>query len=221
MELIKVIFPRANPRKQALDVRFNALIAEADSLFAQRKLGEAKNKYQEALKIKPNSNVVNSKITEIDSILKNEELGKIKQAKIDSLLNIALNYQNEKKFDSAILVYKNELLKDNPNAKNGLSFCKSQISSDKVNSERGNKQINLYKYLFFAAVILAVLLFFLVLIIYKRMDKYKSKYSEAKISLSENISNFRNTIVSFNSLLKSLGKEEEIVLKYNEVKTTR
>ncbi len=52
------------------------------------------------------------------------------------------------------------------------------------------------------------------------MDKYKSKYSEARISLSENISNFRNTIVSFNSLLKSLGKEEEIVLKYNEVKTT-
>lgn len=211
---------RANQEKQALDVRFNALIAEAGSLFAQRKLGEAKNKYQEALKIKPNSNVVISKITEIDSILKNEELGKIKQAKIDSLLNIALNYQNEKKFDSAILVYKNELLKDNPKAKNGLSFCISQISSDRVNIERGNKQINLYKYLFFAAVILAVLLFFLILIIYKRMDKYKSKYSEVKISLSENISNFRNTIVSFNSLLKSLGKEEEIVLKYNEVKTT-
>lgn len=210
---------RANQEKQALDVRFNALIAEAGSLFAQRKLGEAKNKYQEALKIKPNSNVVISKITKIDSILKNEELGKIKQAKIDSLLNIALNYQNEKKFDSAILVYKNELLKDNPKAKNGLSFCISQISSDRVNSERGNKQINLYKYLFFAAVILAVLLFFLILIIYIRMDKYKSKYSEAKISLSENISNFRNTIVSFNSLLKSLGKEEEIVLKYNEVKT--
>lgn len=211
---------RVAKQKVNSDDQFNTLISEAESLFIQNKFQEAKIKFEKALTIKSNSKDVISKIAVIDTFLNNEKLDKIKQSKIDSLLNVALKYQNEKKFDSAISVYKNELLKDNPKAKNGLSFCKSQNSLDKVKSEGGNKQINLYKYLFFAAVLLAGLLFFIVLIIYKRMDKYKSKYSEAKISLSENISNFRNTIVSFNSLLKSLGKEEEIVLKYNEVKTT-
>lgn len=168
---------RTTQESETSEVQFNALITVADSLFAQKKNSQAKNKYEEALIIKPNSNVVISKITKIESILNNERLDKIKQDK---------------------------LLKDNPKAKNGL----------------GNKQINLYKYLFFAAVLLAGLLFFLILRIYKQMDKYKSKYSEAKISLYDNIRNFQNTIVYFNSLLKSLGKEEEIVLKYNEVKTT-
>jgi len=214
------IISRANQEKQASDVQFNALIAEADRLFAQRKLGEAKNKYQEALKIKTNSNVVIPKIIEIDSILKNDELGKIKQAKIDSLLNIALNYQNEMKFDSAIVVYKNELLKDDPEAKEGVLYCESQIIQDDDIVVSNENQIIIYKYLFFFTSFLIFLFIILLFIIYKRMDKYKSKYSEAKISLSENISNFKNTIVSFNSLLKSLGKDEEIVLKYNEVKTT-
>lgn len=193
-----------DPEKIDSDNKFNALISEAISLFNQRKFEEAKSKYQEALIINPKNSDVKSKIEKIESVLKQEE--------IDSLLSKALNYQNKEQFDSAILVYKNELLKDNPKAKNGLIICKSQIIQE--------NQIIIYKYLFFFTCFLILLFIILLFIIYQRMDKFKSKYSEAKISLSENISNFRNTIVSFNSLLKSLGKEEEIVLKYNEVKTT-
>lgn len=210
---------QASLQTQNIDGQFKTLISEAEVLFIQNKLVEAKNKFEEALTIKPSQKDVISKIAVIDSIL-NKELDKKKQTKIDSLLSIALNYQNEKKFDSAKLVYKNELLKDNQKAKEGLLFCESQIAKNTDIIGSNEKHINSFKYLFFFTCFLILLLLILLLIIYKRMDKYKSKYSEARISLSENISNFRNTIVSFNSLLKSLGKEEEIVLKYNEVKTT-
>jgi hypothetical protein len=210
---------QATLQKQKVDVQFNTLICKAEILFTQKKIVEAKNKFEEALTIKPNQKDVILKIAEIDAILNIERLDKIEQAKIDSLLSIALNYQNEKKFDSAKLVYKNELLKDNQKAKEGLFFCESQITQKTDIIGSSENHINSFKYLFFFTCFLILLLLILLLIIYKRMDKYKSKYSEARISLSENISNFRNTIVSFNSLLKSLGKEEEIVLKYNEVKT--
>ncbi len=53
-----------------VDDQYNAIIAEADQLFAEKNLEEAKNKYTEALAIKSKEQYPRDKITEIDNLLK-------------------------------------------------------------------------------------------------------------------------------------------------------
>lgn len=48
------------------------------------------------------------------------------------------------------------------------------------------------------------------------MEDNNTKYTEVKRSLKDSINNFRDTITSFNSLLKSLDQEKQIVSFFNE-----
>lgn len=205
----------AKSKIQNSDARFKTLILEAEILFNQKRLKETKIKLKEALIIKPNQNKVISKIAKIDSILNEEELDKKYKKNKDSLLSIALSYQNENKFDSAIQVYKNELLKDDPKAMEGILFCKSHIIPvpDIVGSNEN--YLNLFKYLFYITCILILLLFIYLIKIKKQMTKNNSKFNEVKNSLAENINNFKTAITSINSLLNVLSKEE-IISNYND-----
>ncbi len=71
---------QASLQTQNIDGQFKTLISEAEVLFIQNKLVEAKNKFEEALTIKPSQKDVISKIAVIESIL-NKELDKKKANK--------------------------------------------------------------------------------------------------------------------------------------------
>jgi len=90
-------------RQKEIDERYNAIIAEADSLFNAGRYLEAKAAYDKALGLKPNEQYPKDKIEEIDSMLNDNYLKAI--AKADSLFK-ARDYKGALKAYQEALKYR-------------------------------------------------------------------------------------------------------------------
>lgn len=70
-------------RKAADNEAYKRILAEADKLFGKKNWTEAREKYSGALRIKPQEAYPAGQISEIDKILKAEELAKMKAAELE------------------------------------------------------------------------------------------------------------------------------------------
>jgi hypothetical protein len=92
----------ADKQAAALDAKYQGILSEAEALFTGAKYPEAKSKFQEALKVKPNEAHPKERIVEIDAkiadLAKQAELAK-KQAELDAKYN-RLIASADKNFDA-------------------------------------------------------------------------------------------------------------------------
>ncbi len=88
----------------ALEAQYQALITEADQLFAAQQLLDSKSKYQEALTLKPNESYPPQRIAEIDGLL--QALAD-KDAAYNAAIGKADQYFGASEWDMALTAYQN------------------------------------------------------------------------------------------------------------------
>ena len=97
----------------ALDKQYNDIIVNADELFGTRDYETAKNKYKEALKIKPTEKYPQQKINEIDNILSQFAAEKKKRQELEKKYNQVIAKADQlfdnAKYDEALKEYENAL----------------------------------------------------------------------------------------------------------------
>lgn len=92
VEIDKILAEQANliDEQNALNERYNGSIAKADELLAKKAYPEAKAGYSYALTIKPNESYPQTKINEIDELIRQQELERLNQEEIDKNYNAAI-----------------------------------------------------------------------------------------------------------------------------------
>ena len=95
-------------KQEAIDKQYNALISEADKLFASKSWDAAKEKYLAAQKVKPTESYPKDQIAKADQ-LKVEEADKAKQEAIDKQYNALIGEADKllasKSWDAAVAKY--------------------------------------------------------------------------------------------------------------------
>lgn len=141
---------------------------------------------------------------------------------IDSLKTLATNAitelerteKNDGKVLSAIERDWQEAL--TVNTEKGFEKFKEQHKNNAEHIKKADEEIKKLKksnpllYPFIILLLLLVGVVFLLFKVFKKMNKINSKFHESKISLSENIEKYKDSINSINSMLKSLGKTEQL-----------
>lgn len=120
----------AQKKEQETQAKYEAIVAEADELLKTEKFDEARNKYDEALKVKPNETYPHKQIAECDR-LKKEFLQKEKDEQYANLIKDADKLLGEKAYDDAKTKYE-EALKFKP----GDAYATKQV----IEADKQKKQ---------------------------------------------------------------------------------
>ncbi|MCX7955094.1 MAG: hypothetical protein N3A01_07890, partial [Bacteroidales bacterium] len=112
--------------KLSIEMNYKLIITQADSLFEKNNLTEARSKYEQALKIKPNEQYPKNKIIEIENLLfqKQKKEQEIKEREQNYKENVAKGDDsfNKKDYNAAITYYTYAL-----NFKPNDQYCKNRI----------------------------------------------------------------------------------------------
>ncbi|MCX7862462.1 MAG: hypothetical protein N2449_05650, partial [Bacteroidales bacterium] len=143
---------KAEAEAKQKEEQYKAAIAKADAAFEKLQLNEAKESYQEALKIKPDEIYPKNKITEIDNLLtqkqKKEQEIQEKEKAYKEAIQKGDNFYLNKDYPTAITYYQTAL-KYKPNEtypRQRISECQEQLKKrqeeeQKKMAEERQKQI--------------------------------------------------------------------------------
>ncbi|MBI2259880.1 MAG: hypothetical protein HYU67_13405 [Flavobacteriia bacterium] len=125
-------------KEQELENQFKQLVSSADALFNQKKYPEAKEKYMEAVKLKPSDENVKKRISEIESLMKTLAEQEQKNQKYQGFIKQGDEFLAQKKYPEAKAAYNQAIAIDNiPNyPKDKLKEIEIKILEDAKNAEK-------------------------------------------------------------------------------------
>ncbi|MGV6861705.1 MAG: tetratricopeptide repeat protein [Putridiphycobacter sp.] len=119
---------------KAKQQKYDDLISQADALFSDGKLNEAKAKYTEASLVFPEESKPKNKIDEINNLLTAQADKAKKDAEYQAAMDEANNFYNDKKYEEALSAYNKALGiydRDEPKAKiNEINTLLADLKSD-------------------------------------------------------------------------------------------
>jgi len=138
------------------------------------------------------------------------------QANLDSLEK----FKNDKKKFSDIIKLQNKKLQASneyiEKLKTEFDSLEKRIESLEKNRklpEENSEKENTWFIITIISIVVNILLFILFFKLLQKMQRLNSKFRETKVSIEKSIANSKSTLQSFNSLIVSLGKDEEINTK--------
>lgn len=199
----------ADEAAKELEEQYNNLITQADKSFDAKSYEDARSKYEEALKLKPNESHPSARISQIDEILKKLKEDADAAKKLEEDYNQAITDADlafkASKWDQAIAKYE-EALGLKPDEK----YPKDQIKLANENKDKEAAEAELeekYKALMAEGKTL------------KDGEKYEeaiTKYKEAK-ALKPGEQEPQNRIDEIQKILNDLAGAKELEEKYNKL----
>jgi epidermal growth factor receptor substrate 15 len=142
---IEKLLLQAEQNNSANDAKYQAAIKEADNLYLSlKKYPEARTKYEEALALKPKEKYPSDKIVELDALIaaKQKQDMAAQQSDVEylNLIKAADALRDQKKYDQAILKYKEASAKKNEQyPKDQVTALQKMVDDQKKQSETDAK----------------------------------------------------------------------------------